>query len=62
MNLVYVFCADKSFDVTDKDNVRRYCNLYMADYTHKSSLLFNKMMEPINSILEQAKKDFKKDK
>ena len=60
MDLVYEFSGNRKFDSTDGDNIRGYCNLYMADYVHKTTNLLLKMLIPVNDALEQVKIDFKK--
>lgn len=57
MDIVYLFCGKREYDSTDKDYVRQYCNVYMADAVYKTNELFNKLIVPINEVMEQGKKD-----
>ncbi len=62
MDLVYMFCGRREYDSSDVEYVRQYCNVYMADHVYNSNELLNKLMTPINEVVEIAKKDFNKDK
>ena len=61
MDIVYMFCGIKEYDSTDPECVRRYCNIYMADHVYNSNDLFNKLMVPVNEIVNMLKSELKKD-